>query len=218
MYKKEKINMKQLLCLFLCFILCSYCYSAPKLNSMQKQNTAEKEAVALFKVELDKRATRIVDAMILHNARFKNFLRNYKKQKNNIDAMPVIRFDRIITNAAQYGLNSDNLYPVFRKALENTKKVSVTDMEGAYIDKAARLAFLRERCKEDSKGKLIPAADLAFQLRITTETKKQNDKTVVIVAVIGYIVNIKNGLIVSRYQQNYGYEITKKQKNINKGV
>ena len=70
------------------------------------------------------------------NARFNTFLRKYKKEQNDPDAIPVLKLDKVVNDTDDPDLNVGEMTDMINEALLNAGKVDVTMAEGTGRSKA----------------------------------------------------------------------------------
>lgn len=146
----------------------------------------------------------------MSNAKFNTFLKKYKQEKNDIDAIPVVKLDWVVNDTDDPDLNVSEITDMINEALINAGKVDVTLAEGT--DSTATIALSRE-LKNDAnfdqstvaKSGTLQAARLIFRPKITSNIVTDGGKKVIVRTFVMDMADIKTGLVMWRYTKQLGF-------------
>lgn len=144
------------------------------------------------------------------NAKFTTFLRKYKAEMGDQDAIPVLKLDRVINNTDDPDLNVDEITDMLNEALINAGQVDVTMAEGT--GKTAAIAASRDLEDDENfdqntvaKRGTLQAARLILRPKIMSNTISEDGKTVVVRTFVMEMADIKTGLIMWKFTKQLGF-------------
>ncbi len=144
------------------------------------------------------------------NVKFTTFLKKYKTEKNDVDAIPVVKLDRVVNDTDDPDLNVDEITSMLNEALLNAGKVDVTLAEGA--DKTRAVAASRDLENDDNfdqntvaKRGTLQAARLILRPKVISNTVTDNGKRVVVRTFIMDMIDVKTGLVMWRFSKQLGF-------------
>ncbi len=149
----------------------------------------------------------------MDNEKFTTFLRKYKEEMNDVDAIPVLKLDRVINDTDDPDLNVDELTDMLSEALlnaGNVGKVDVTMAEGAGRSKAiAASRDLEDDENFDQKTVAqrgtLQAARLVLRPKVISNTVNNGDQKAVVRTFVMDMADIKTGLIVWKFKKQLGF-------------
>ena len=138
------------------------------------------------------------------NVKFTTFLRKYKKEKNDIDAIPVLKLDRVINDTDDPDLNVGELTDMLNEALLNAGKVDVTMAEGVGRSKAiAASRNLEDDDNFDQKTVVqrgtLQAARIVLRPKVISNTVNDGGRKAVVRTFVMDMADIKTGLIMWKF-------------------
>lgn len=144
------------------------------------------------------------------NAKFNSFLNKYKKEKNDIDAIPVLKLDRVINDTDDPDLNVDEITDMLNEALLNAGKVDVTMAEGT--GKSNAIAASRDLQNDANfdqstvaqKGTL-QAARLVLRPKVISNVVREGDKKAVVRTFVMEMADVKTGLLMWKFTKQLGF-------------
>ena len=144
------------------------------------------------------------------NAKFTTFLRKYKTEMNDQDAIPVLKLDRVINNTDDPDLNVDEITDMLNEALINAGKVDVTMAEGVGMtDSIADSRNLKNDANFDqstvAKRGTLQAARLVLRPKVMSSTISEDGKQVVVRTFVMEMADIKTGLIMWKFTKQLGF-------------
>lgn len=144
------------------------------------------------------------------NAKFTTFLRKYKTEMNDQDAIPVLKLDRVINNTDDPDLNVDEITDMLNEALINAGKVDVTMAEGVGMtDSIADSRNLKNDANFDqstvAKKGTLQAARLVLRPKVMSSTISEDGKQVVVRTFVMEMADIKTGLIMWKFTKQLGF-------------
>lgn len=144
------------------------------------------------------------------NVKFTAFLRKYKKEKNDIDAIPVLKLDRVINDTDDPDLNVAELTDMLNEALLNAGKVDVTMAEGVGRTKA--IAASRNLEDDDNFDQntvaqrgTLQAARLVLRPKVISNTVNDGSRKTVVRTFVMDMADIKTGLIMWKFTKQLGF-------------
>lgn len=144
------------------------------------------------------------------NAKFTTFLRKYKAEMGDQDAIPVLKLDRVINNTDDPDLNVDEITDMLNEALINAGKVDVTMAEGT--GKTTAIAASRDLEDDENfdqttvaKRGTLQAARLILRPKVMSSTISEDGKTVVVRTFVMEMADIKTGLIMWKFTKQLGF-------------
>lgn len=148
------------------------------------------------------------DAMT--NVNFTTFLRKYKEEKNDVDAIPVLKLDRVVNDTEDPDLKVDELTDMLNEALLKAGKVNVTMAEGA----GRTGAIGRSRDLEDddnfdqttvAKPGTLQAARIVLRPKVISNAVNDGNRKVVVRTFVMDMADIKTGLIMWKFTKQLGF-------------
>lgn len=144
------------------------------------------------------------------NVKFTTFLRKYKKEKNDIDAIPVLKLDRVINDTDDPDLNVGELTDMLNEALLNAGKVDVTMAEGVGRSKAiAASRNLEDDDNFDQKTVVqrgtLQAARIVLRPKVISNTVNDGGRKAVVRTFVMDMADIKTGLIMWKFTKQLGF-------------
>lgn len=144
------------------------------------------------------------------NVKFTTFLRKYKKEMKDPDAIPVLKLDRVINDTDDPDLNVSELTDMLNEELINAGKVDVTMAEGAGRSKAiAASRALEDDDNFDQKTVAqrgtLQAARLVLRPRVISNEVRSGDKKAVTRTFVMDMADIRTGLIMWKFTKQLGF-------------
>lgn len=144
------------------------------------------------------------------NVKFITFLRKYKKEMNDVDAIPVLKLDRVVNDTDDPDLNVDELTDMLNEALLNAGKVDVTMAEGV----GRSQAISASRGLEDDENfdqktvaqrGTLQAARIVLRPKVISNTVNNGDQKAVVRTFVMDMADIKTGLIMWKFTKQLGF-------------
>ena len=144
------------------------------------------------------------------NVKFTTFLRKYKKEMKDPDAIPILKLDRVINDTDDPDLNVSELTDMLNEELINAGKVDVTMAEGAGRSKAiAASRALEDDDNFDQKTVAqrgtLQAARLVLRPRVISNEVLSGDKKAVTRTFVMDMADIRTGLIMWKFTKQLGF-------------
>ena len=144
------------------------------------------------------------------NARFNTFLRKYKKEQNDPDAIPVLKLDKVVNDTDDPDLNVGEMTDMINEALLNAGKVDVTMAEGTGRSKSiAASRDLEDDENFDQKTVArrgtLQAARLVLRPKVTSNTVSDGGKKAVVRTFVMDMADIHTGLIMWKFTKQLGF-------------
>lgn len=144
------------------------------------------------------------------NVKFTAFLRKYKKEMNDADAIPILKLDRVINDTDDPDLNVDELTDMLNEALLNAGKVDVTMAEGAGRSKAiAASRNLEDDENFDQKTVAqrgtLQAARIVLRPKVISNTVNNGNQKAVVRTFVMDMADIRTGLIMWKFTKQLGF-------------
>ena len=148
------------------------------------------------------------------NVKFTTFLRKYKKEMNDPDAIPVLKLDRCVNNTDDPDLNVDEITDLLNEELLNAGKVDVTMAEGAGRTKsigASRNLEDDENFDQKTVAKrgTLQAARLVLRPRVTSNTVRDDGKRAVTRTFVLEMADVQTGLIMWKFTKQLAFMKTR---------
>ncbi len=144
------------------------------------------------------------------NVKFTTFLRKYRTEKNDPDAIPVLKLDKVINDTDDPDLNVNEMTDMLNEALLNAGKVDVTLAEGA--GRTAAVAASRDLEYDDNFDQstvaqrgTLQAARLVLRPRVTSNTVRDGGTKAVVRTFVMEMADIKTGLVMWKYTKQLGF-------------
>ena len=144
------------------------------------------------------------------NAKFTAFLRKYKKEMNDEDAIPVLKLDKVVNDTDDPDLNVAEITDMLNEALINAGKVDVTMAEGA----GRTGAIAASRALEDDENfdqktvaqrGTLQAARLVLRPRVISNMVRDGGRKAVTRTFVMEMADIKTGLIMWKFTKQLGF-------------
>ena len=184
------------------------CGTTTILNDPSNQ-TAVRDELTVSQEEMRQVAREAVSSAMT-NAKFQAFLRKYKKEMKDQDAIPILKLDKTKNDTDDPDLNVDSITDILNEELINAGKVDVTMAEGA----GRTQAIVNSRKMEDddnfdqktvAKRGTLQAARLLLRPRIISNQVRDGDKTVVARFFVMEMADIQTGLIMWKFSRQLGF-------------
>ena len=144
------------------------------------------------------------------NAKFINFLKKYKKEMNDPDAIPVLKLDRVINNTDDPDLNVSEITDLLNEELINSGKVDVTMAEGAGKTKA--IGASRDLEDDDNFDQstvatrgTLQAARLVLRPKVISNRVSSDGKRAVTRTFVMEMADVKTGLIMWKFTKQLAF-------------
>lgn len=148
------------------------------------------------------------------NAKFIAFLRKYKKEMNDPDAIPVLKLDRCVNDTDDPDLNVSEITDLLNEELLNAGKVDVTLAEGAGRTQA--IANSRELENDDNfdqktvaKRGTLQAARLVLRPRVTSNSVRDGRRKAVTRTFVLEMADVKTGLLMWKFTKQLAFMKTR---------
>lgn len=144
------------------------------------------------------------------NVKFKTFLRRYKREMKDNDAIPILKLDRVVNDTDDPDLNVDELTDMLNEALLNAGIVDVTMAEGAGLSTA--IANSREIENDDNFDQktvaqrgTLQAARIVLRPKIISNVVNDGRRKVVARTFVMDMGDIRTGLTMWKYTKQLGF-------------
>ena len=144
------------------------------------------------------------------NAKFSAFLRRYKREMNDPDAIPVLKLDKVVNNTDDPDLNVGEMTDMLNEALINAGKVDVTMAEGAGRTKAIAESRTLEDDENFDQKTVAPkgtlqAARLVLRPKVTSNTVRDGNRKAVVRTFVMDMADIRTGLVMWKFTKQLGF-------------
>lgn len=144
------------------------------------------------------------------NAKFSAFLRRYKREMNDPDAIPVLKLDKVVNNTDDPDLNVGEMTDMLNEALINAGKVDVTMAEGAGRTKAIAASRNLEDDENFDQKTVAPkgtlqAARLVLRPKVTSNTVRDGNRKAVVRTFVMDMADIRTGLVMWKFTKQLGF-------------
>ena len=157
-----------------------------------------------------RQVTRAAVQGAMANAKFQAFLRKYKKEMNDPDAIPVLKLDKTINDTDDPDLNVSEITDMLNEELINAGKVDVTMAEGTGRTQA--IANSRKLEEDDNfdqktvaKRGTLQAARLVLRPKVISNTVRDGSKTAVVRTFVMDMADINTGLVMWKFSKQLGF-------------
>ena len=157
-----------------------------------------------------RQVTRAAVQGAMTNAKFQAFLRKYKKEMNDPDAIPVLKLDKTINDTDDPDLNVSEITDMLNEELINAGKVDVTMAEGTGRTQA--IANSRKLEDDDNfdqktvaKRGTLQAARLVLRPKVISNTVRDGSKTAVVRTFVMDMADINTGLGMWKFSKQLGF-------------
>ena len=144
------------------------------------------------------------------NAKFTAFLKRYKNETNDPDAIPVLKLDRVVNDTDDPDLNVSEMTDMLNEELLNAGKVDVTMAEGAGRSQA--IAASRDLEYDDNFDQstvaqrgTLQAARLVLRPKVISNEVRDGDRKAVTRTFVMEMADIKTGLIMWKFTKQLGF-------------
>ena len=144
------------------------------------------------------------------NAKFQAFLRKYKKEKNDPDAIPVLKLDLAVNDTNDPDLNVSELTDLLNEYLINEGKVDVIMAEGAGRTQA--IANSRKLEDDDNfdqntvaQRNTLQAARLVLRPKVISNEVRDGNRRAVVRTFVMDMADIKTGLIMWKFSKQLAF-------------
>lgn len=146
----------------------------------------------------------------MSNAKFTAFLRKYKNEMKDVDAIPVLKLDKVINDTDDPDLNVTEMTDMINEALLNAGKVDVTLAEG--VGRTQAIAASRDLENDENFDQstvvqrgTLQAARLVLRPKVISNTVSDGGKKAVVRTFVMEMADIKTGLLMWKYTKQLGY-------------
>lgn len=146
----------------------------------------------------------------LGSAQFNSFLRKYRVEMNDPDAVPILKLDFVKNMTDDPDLNTGEITDMLNEALLNSGRVNVTLAEGA--DKTRAIAHSRNLANDENFDQstvaqrgTLQAARLVLRPKVTSNTVTDGDRRAVVRTFVMEMADIKTGLVMWKYTKQLGF-------------
>lgn len=144
------------------------------------------------------------------NVKFQTFLRKYKKEMNDPDAIPVLKLDKTVNDTDDPDLNVSEITDMLNEELINAGKVDVTMAEGA----GRTQSIANSRKLEDdenfdqktvAKRGTLQAARLVLRPKVVSNTVRDGSRKAVTRTFVMEMADVRTGLIMWKFTKQLGF-------------
>ena len=144
------------------------------------------------------------------NAKFPAFLQQYKKERKDPDAIPVLKLDPVVNDTDDPDLNVAELTGMLNEALLNAGKVDVTMAEGAdrsdAFNASRDLEYDRNfDQKTVARRGTLQAARLVLRPRVISNEVRDGDRKAVTRTFVMDMADVNTGLILWKFTKQLGF-------------
>lgn len=144
------------------------------------------------------------------NAKFTAFLRKYKQEMKDPDAIPVLKLDKVINDTNDPDLNVSEMTDILNEELLNAGKVDITMAEGAGRTKAIGASRKLEDDenfdqKTVAKKGTLQAARLVLRPKVISNEVRDGDRKAVTRTFVLEMADINTGLIMWKFTKQLGF-------------
>lgn len=148
------------------------------------------------------------------NPNFNSFLRKYRAETGDPDAVPVLKLDRTINDTDDPDLNTSEITDMLFEELLNAGKVSITLAEGAGRTQAiaaSRDLEYDENFDQSTVAKrgTLQAARLVLRPKVTSNTVRDGDTQAVTRTFVLEMADVQTGLVMWKFTKQLAYMKTK---------
>ena len=159
-------------------------------------------------------AARFATRNAMTNAKFINFLKKYKKEMNDPDAIPVLKLAQTINDTDDPDLNKGMITDIINEELLNAGKVDVTLAEGS--DRTETIANSRKleddenfNQKTVAKRGTLQAARLVLRPKVISNLTDDGSTKVNTTSFTMDMADIHTGLTMWKYTKRLGFQKTR---------
>ena len=145
------------------------------------------------------------------NAKFASFLKKYRQEMGDEDAIPVLKLDRTINDTNDSNLNTSEITDMLFEELLNSGKVDVTMAEGAGRTQA--IAASRDLEYDDNfdqstvaKRGTLQAARLVLRPKVTSNSVSDGGTRAVTRTFVLEMADIQTGLVMWKFTKQLAFK------------
>ena len=145
------------------------------------------------------------------NAKFTSFLKKYRQEMGDEDAIPVLKLDRTINDTNDSNLNTSEITDMLFEELLNSGKVDVTMAEGAGRTQA--IAASRDLEYDDNfdqstvaKRGTLQAARLVLRPKVTSNSVSDGGTRAVTRTFVLEMADIQTGLVMWKFTKQLAFK------------
>lgn len=149
------------------------------------------------------------------NAKFESFLRKYKKEMNDPDAIPVLKLDNTINDTDDPALNVSEINDMLNEGLINSGKVDVIMAEGA--DRTQAIANSRKLEDDENfdqktvaQRNTLQAARLILRPKVISNEVSDGNRKAITRTFVMDMMDVKTGLIMWKFTKQLSFIKEKK--------
>lgn len=142
--------------------------------------------------------------------KFSSFLRKYRLEKKDPDAIPVLKLDRVINDTDDPDLNVTEMTDMINEALLNSGHVEVTLAEG--VGRTQAIAASRELENDENFDQstvaqrgTLQAARLVLRPKVISNTVSDDGRRAVVRTFVMEMADVKTGLVMWKYTKQLGF-------------
>jgi len=146
----------------------------------------------------------------LNSPKFNTFLRKYRTEMKDPDAIPVLKLDKVVNDTDDPDMNVTEMTDMINEALLNAGKVDVTLAEG--VGRTSSIAASRDLENDENfdqktvaKRGTLQAARLVLRPKVISNTVSDGDRRAVVRTFVMEMVDIKTGLVMWKYTKQLGF-------------
>ena len=143
---------------------------------------------------------------LMTDASFNDFLRKYKKEKNDPAAKPVLKVNALENDTEDPNLFADQMISVITGTLLKANKVELSAAEGVLRkrDVISARRIQDDESFEKPKRHLLKASRLALRIKVSSYTEKKPDSTVYKRFYSFSIIDVRDGVCIWTYNKTIG--------------
>lgn len=144
------------------------------------------------------------------SGKFSAFLRKYKKEKNDPDAIPILKLDQVVNDTYDPDLKVSEMMDILNEELLNTGLVDVILAEGAGRTQA--IAASRDLEDDENfdqqtvvKRGTLQAARLLLRPKVTSNEVRDGRRKAVTRTFVMELVDLRTGLVMWKFTKQLGF-------------
>ena len=145
------------------------------------------------------------------NAKFTSFLKKYRQEMGDEDAIPVLKLDRTINDTNDSNLNTSEITDMLFEELLNSGKVDVTMAEG--VGRTQAIAASRDLEYDDNfdqstvaKRGTLQAARLVLRPKVTSNSVSDGGTRAVTRTFVLEMADIQTGLVMWKFTKQLAFK------------
>jgi len=144
------------------------------------------------------------------NAKFISFLKKYRQEMGDEDAIPILKLDKTINDTDDPDLNTSEITDMLFEELLNSGKVDVTMAEGAGRTQAiaaSRDLEYDENFDQSTVAKrgTLQAARLVLRPKVTSNSVRDNGKQAVTRTFVLEMADVQTGLVMWKFTKQLAF-------------